>query len=53
MTTDSTALICPWCNKPVLAYEPQVPMDGDTFHLDCAAQDMDNASWDIDMGSSS
>jgi len=44
---------CPWCGKPIMFYETSAKVDGEIYHLNCAAEDADNATWDIDMGSSS
>lgn len=44
---------CPWCGQLVIATEPCALVDGEVFHLNCAAEDADNATFDRDMGDSS
>lgn len=41
--------ICPWCRAPVYAGELSVPVDGETYHIDCAAEEEENAFFDRDM----
>jgi hypothetical protein len=43
--------ICPWCSKRMFG-EPTALSDGERMHLWCAAEDMDNATFDRDFGDS-
>lgn len=41
---------CPWCSKSVFPGEPTAVVDGERFHLSCAAEEADEATFDRDMG---
>jgi hypothetical protein len=43
-------IICPWCRKRIIPGEPTGVSDGERMHLWCAAEDMDNATFDRDLG---
>lgn len=41
---------CPWCGKPIQPGDPTGVSDGDRMHLWCAAEEMDEATFNRDMG---
>jgi hypothetical protein len=44
--------VCPWCGDAIRPGEPAGYSDGERMHLHCAAEDMDNATFDRDFGDS-
>lgn len=42
--------VCPWCGKGFRFTDATVMVDGEKYHLPCAAEDADNATFDRDMG---
>jgi hypothetical protein len=46
----NTGRYCSWCSKPLLPGEPTGWSDGEEMHAKCAVEDMDNATFDRDMG---
>lgn len=42
--------VCPWCGNTFRFHEPVSMVDGERYHLSCAAEDADNATFDRDMG---
>ena len=42
--------VCPRCGKGFRLGEPTSRYDGDVMHLHCAAEAMDNDTFDRDMG---
>lgn len=45
-----TADYCPWCSEAILPGQPTAMSDGERMHIGCAAEDMDNATFDRDFG---
>lgn len=41
---------CPWCSEAIMPGQPTGTSDGELMHIGCAAEDMDNATFDRDMG---
>lgn len=41
---------CSWCGDPILPGEPIGRSDGEEMHLNCAAEEQDNATFDRDTG---
>jgi hypothetical protein len=41
---------CPWCSEAIRPGEPTGISDGERMHLSCAAEEMDNATFDRDLG---
>ncbi|WP_454760568.1 hypothetical protein [Caulobacter segnis] len=41
---------CPWCSEAILPGQPTAMSDGERMHIGCAAEDMDNATFDRDVG---
>jgi len=46
----SKALICPWCEKPIMRGELTVMVNNEPMHIDCAADDQDDVDFDNSMG---
>jgi len=42
--------ICPWCDEPIRSEDPTGFSDGERVHLSCAAEEMDDATFDRDHG---
>lgn len=40
---------CAWCGQQIIAGQPSVLVVGEPMHLDCAADESDNAFFDRDM----
>jgi len=43
-------IVCPWCQRRIIPGEPSSVVDGERMHLWCAAEDLDNATFDRDFG---
>lgn len=41
---------CSWCSEAILPGQPTGTSDGERMHIGCAAEDMDNATFDRDFG---
>ena len=41
---------CPRCERAILGYELSTEYDGELFHIDCAADEMDEICFDDDFG---
>lgn len=50
MTDQPKSSVCPWCGDPIRLGEPTGVSDGEVMHLHCAAEEMDNATFDRDFG---
>lgn len=51
MGTETIASICPWCERPVLSFEPNAEVDGELMHLECALAEQDETGMDAEFGS--
>lgn len=43
---------CAWCSEAILPGQPTGTSDGERMHIGCAAEEMDNATFDRDFGDS-
>lgn len=52
MSRENETNLCPWCSQAIRVGEPTGVSDGERLHLWCAAEEMDNATFDRDFGDS-
>lgn len=47
---DDVPKVCPWCGDQIRPGGPLSRYDGDVMHIGCAAEALDNETFDRDMG---